>query len=176
MENLQDLFDYIDGKEEDKQQEHPKASPKKSDKFAYKRPANEIIYRKNQQVYEIYRENRAKSFQLKKEILEGIKSGEPVETLLLKSLEVISGMTNDQAFKEQSIKDFKAIYGNGLNNNVILIEEMKDINNRIAQLKKTYEKESDINIRTRIKNAIKKHEGKMIEIEEKIIENGKQNQ
>lgn len=174
MNNFANLFDFIDGDVDNEQKTTDKTEKRKL--TALKRISNEEVHKKNQKVYETYRVNEQKSLFLRGEILKGIKQGKPIELLMIKSLQAIGLMTNDTAFMDQAIKDIKIIYGQGLNNDILLLEELTETNNRLIKLKKEYIKETDSFVKNRLSTAIKKHEGKIIEIEGKITENGRQNQ
>ena len=100
-----------------------------------------------------YNANRAKSGQLKAEILKGLNAGESPYTLLMKAAECIGLLTGETRVFSQSVKDkITEIYGQGLTDSRALEIELADVRRRLATLTRP-----DLEQTANIKNAIRAH-------------------
>ncbi len=110
-------------------------------------------------VYKEYQHNIKESETLQTELLKGVKAGEATHTLLLKACKAISLMTGNKVFYNQIEADIKAIYGEGLLEQIPLEWELDEVRERKAKLEEAYKREeTSTDAKERIGRAIKAHE------------------
>ena len=117
------------------------------------------------------RSELAHANQLQVEIMKGLKSGEPVERLLLKALECIALKDNDTVSYPEAKKTLLAVYGDALGETIPLEIELEEYEERLQRLKKAYEEGKETEPRDtqeRVKNAILTHENRIAFLKEKL--------
>lgn len=111
------------------------------------------------EMYKDYQNNIRQAGQLQTELTKGTRAGEPAYTLLLKAIKAISLMTGNKAFYSQIYKDIKAIYGEGLKEQIPIEWELDEVRERLANMREAIEREStEADSKERIKKAIEAHE------------------
>lgn len=120
------------------------------------------------QVYAEHQDNIKVSSQTQTEILKGLKAGEDITMLFIKSCKVIGLMTSNTLFYEQVKEDIKAIYGIGLKQPQALNIELAEVQQRLKMLKRPEIQNEPTESRTRIDRAIKAHEERATELSEMI--------
>lgn len=115
----------------------------------------EALERANK-IYETYQDNIKKSEMLISDILNDIKLGQNPYNLLLKAIECISLMTGNPYYYNQSKDDLQAIYG-ALGYKTPVEQEAQEVQERLKNLIKALDRETDTNNKERIKKAIKAH-------------------
>lgn len=114
---------------------------------------------RNLEMYRDYQNNIRQAGQLQTELTKGARAGEPAYTLLLKAIKAISLMTGNKAFYSQIYKDIKAIYGEGLKEQIPIEWELDEVRERLANMREAIEREStEADSKERIKKAIEAHE------------------
>lgn len=119
-------------------------------------------------IFREYQENIKRSGQLQAEIAKGVKAGESVYKLFLKAVRAISLMTSNSLFYSQIEADTRAIYGEGLQEQAPLQCELEEVQKRLTRLKEAQAQELEHDSRERIGRAIKAHEAKIAQLQEKI--------
>lgn len=123
------------------------------------------------EMYKDYQKNIRQAGQLQTELTKGARAGEPAYTLLLKAIKAISLMTGNKLFYSQIYKDLKAIYGEGLKEQIPIEWELDEVRERLANMREAIEREStEAGSKERIKKAIEAHEKReheLLEILEK---------
>ena len=111
------------------------------------------------EMYKGYQNNIKQAGQLQTELTKGARAGEPAYTLLLKAIKAISLMTGNKTFYSQIYKDIKAIYGEGLKEQIPLEWELDEVKERLANMREAIERETtEADSKERIKKAIEAHE------------------
>ena len=111
------------------------------------------------EMYKDYQNNIRQAGQLQIELTKGARAGEPAYTLLLKAIKAISLMTGNKTFYSQIYKDIKAIYGEGLKEQIPIEWELDEVKERLANMRETIERETtEADSKERIKKAIEAHE------------------
>ncbi len=126
------------------------------------------------EMYKDYQNNIRQAGQLQTELTKGARAGEPAYTLLLKAIKAISLMTGNKAFYSQIYKDIKAIYGEGLKEQIPIEWELDEVRERLANMREAIEREStEADSKERIKKAIEAHEKRERELLELLGEEAK---
>lgn len=111
------------------------------------------------EMYKDYQNNIRQAGQLQIELTKGARAGEPAYTLLLKAIKAISLMTGNKTFYSQIYKDIKAIYGEGLKEQIPIKWELDEVKERLANMREAIERETtEADSKERIKKAIEAHE------------------
>ena len=111
------------------------------------------------EMYKDYQNNIRQAGQLQIELTKGARAGEPAYTLLLKAIKAISLMTGNKTFYSQIYKDIKAIYGEGLKEQIPIEWELDEVKERLANMREAIERETtEADSKERIKKAIEAHE------------------
>lgn len=121
-------------------------------------------------VYKEHQQNIKKSGALRSDVLKGINEGESPLSILLKAVECISLMTGDEAFYNQSKNSILAVYGWGLGDPSPLEAELKEVDKRLAMLKRAElgEENAPPDIAKRVNDAIVAHEALKEKLEKKM--------
>lgn len=115
--------------------------------------------------YKDYQKNIREAGTLQTELTKGVRAGEPAYTLLLKAIKAISLMTGNKLFYSQIYKDLKAIYGEGLKEQIPLEWELDEVRERLANMREAIERETtEPDSKDRIKKAIEAHEKRELEL------------
>lgn len=120
------------------------------------------------QVYKTYLENEKASSQLRADILKGVRAGTDPSLLLLKAVEAIARMTNDQLFYEEVKRDLLNIHGKALISPVPLLLELEAVEKRLVLLQQAVEQETSTDGKYRIQAAIKAHKEEANRLQELI--------
>ncbi|MFA7162826.1 MAG: hypothetical protein WC097_01580 [Eubacteriales bacterium] len=124
---------------------------------------------RNLEMYRDYQNNIRISGELQTELLKGARAGEPAYTLLLKACKAISLMTGNKPFYSQIYKDLKAIYGEGLKEQIPLEWELDEVRERLANMEEAIKRENTgTDSRERIAKAIEAHRERERELLELI--------
>lgn len=125
------------------------------------------------EAYRDYQNNIKKAGSLRTDILKGVQTGEPAQTLLLKAVECISCMTGDRLFYTQIAEDLKAVYGEAFLEEIPLEWELEEVEERLEKMKEALARETtEPDAKDRIKRAIRKHEEKRTQLKE-LLERSK---
>lgn len=119
-------------------------------------------------VYKTYLENKKASSQLQSEIRKGVRAGADPSLLLLKAVEAIARMTNDQLLYEEVKRDLLKIHGEVLLSPVPLSLELEAVEKRLTLLQQAVEQETSTDGKYRIQAAIKAHKAEADRLQELI--------
>lgn len=125
-------------------------------------------HRRSLEVYRTYQANIKASSQLQTDILKGVKAGESIYSLFLKAAKAISLMTSNSVFYSQIEADTRAIYGEGLQEQAPLENELAEVQQRLTKLNAAQSREIEPGSRERIGKAIKAHEEKIARLTDQI--------
>lgn len=126
------------------------------------------------EMYKDHQNNIRQAGQLQTELTKGVRAGEPAYTLLLKAIKAISFMTGNKTFYSQIYKDIKAIYGEGLKEQVPIEWELDEVKERLANMRDAIEREAtEADSKERIKKAIEAHEKREHELLELLEKEAK---
>ena len=127
------------------------------------------------EMYKDYQKNIRQAGQLQTELTKGARAGEPAYTLLLKAIKAISLMTGNKLFYSQIYKDLKAIYGEGLKEQIPIEWELDEVRERLANMREAIEREStEEDSKERIKKAIEAHQKRERELLELLEKEAKE--
>ena len=115
-----------------------------------------------------YLDNVSATDALQADILKGIKAGEDFYHLFLKAAKAVSLMTSNPQFYTQIKRDCRSIYGGIFNQKEPLQEMLEETHQRMEQLEKAADLESDSDARDRITRCIDAHRERIAELEEQI--------
>lgn len=129
--------------------------------------ARETAYKKDQSlaVYQHYQANIKKSSQIKTEITKGAREGESIYSLFLKACKAISLMTDEEVFYTTIKRDTLEIYGEGLEMQEPLTQDIADTRARLDKLQAALEEKPDS---VMINKAIQSHRERITRLESKL--------
>ena len=116
------------------------------------------------EVYREYQKNTKLSGKLQRDIIQGVRAGEPVQGLFLKACKAISLMTSNSLFYSQIEGDLMTIYGKGQGDCYYLERELNEVQGRLERMREACKRESDTDSLKRIEQAIKEHEKRETEL------------
>ena len=118
--------------------------------------------------YKEIEQNRRRSEALQAEILKGTRSGGNIYRLFLTAAEAIAEMTRNRYFFDQVQGDILQIYGRGLGEPEPLQIELDRTRGQLHHLQEAQERETDPDSRERIAAAIRAHQAKIRDLEDRI--------
>lgn len=128
---------------------------------------------KTRKAYSSYQRNIREAGNLRTEILNGVKTGEPAAAILLKAVKCIALMTGDTVFSNQAEGSIKSVYGAGLLERTIIDSEIRETQERLQRLQEALQRETEPQeSRERIRQAIQAHKARIEELSE-MKKNGK---
>ncbi len=115
--------------------------------------------------YRAYQANVRRSEELMEQVLLGAREGEPLASLLLKTSEAISRMTNNRSFLDQMDTYVRSVYGEALLDEGALALKKQEVADRIRRLEEALGKTDEPDVRNAIRLTIKAHRERLERLE-----------